>query len=365
MKPFSALMYITKNKLRCFVLILMMSFVTVVFLGGMYIDNPGEVFRIELEQPNTYMIARPRGSSNEAIDQYRELRDSLSSILPENLSEVIYVSIENTSFDSLIGFNCTTQNIWFQSEEDFILFRDRTGYLPKDLVIHDKEIVMTELLANNRGYKIGDKLGKDKKLTLSSFVEDKGMKLYVVDTDLKTGAFLVMSKDGVVDQNLHDELERICRDLSAKYPLVSIWTNSTNLEEVSAEFSFMYIVMGAVVVLVAIVLLVTINAAFTAAFDKRKYEFSIYKAMGYTSGQIFRKVACEALLMGAAGMILGVLMNAGVILVANELLWEKGQRFFRISPCAVIACLVTEVLVIVPVIFLNWHKVKKCEVTEY
>ena len=135
-------------------------------------------------------------------------------------------------------------------------------------------------------------------------------------------------------------------------------------QEVEEQMGFMYYIFAAVIVLVAIVLLVTINAAFTAAYDKRKHEFAIYKALGFTGGQIFRKVASEVLVMNFLAMVLGAILNAGVILALNQWLWAEGQCFWRISPMAIWGTLAAEVAVITTIILLNWRKVRKCEVTE-
>ncbi len=45
--------------------------------------------------------------------------------------------------------------------------------------------------------------------------------------------------------------------------------------------------------------------AFSAGFDKRKYEFSIYKAIGFSRKEILGKNTSEILLMDLFGLILG------------------------------------------------------------
>ena len=173
-----------------------------------------------------------------------------------------------------------------------------------------------------------------------------------------------MSNDGVCDQKLQDDLRRCAAELSVKYPHVKFETAGTFVREVEEQMGFMYYIFAVVVILVAIVLLVTINAVFTAAYDKRKHEFAIYKALGFTKGQIFRKVASEVLILNLGAFIFGMLVNTGLILVLNQCMWSSGYHFYRVTKTAVYGTVITEVLVILTIILLNWRKVRKCEVTE-
>ncbi|MBP5491555.1 MAG: ABC transporter permease [Clostridiales bacterium] len=364
MRPFSAFTYFRNNKLRVLVLILMMSFITVCFIGGMYVDNPGETFRVRLEGPNRYLVFSTRGSSNEAIEQYRKLQEELPSMLPEEAQEVIYLNRVYADYDCIMMFNCTCEFLVFQYEEDFELFKERTGLVPDDIHLHDGEVVMTELLANNKGLKVGDPVGTMGQYKLTSTMDGKGMwALGVLDAG-GTGETMILSSDGNCDKKLSDDLDKLGREITKKYPLVYAVTNSLDLEDVESQIGFMYAIFGAVVVLVVIVLLVTINAAYTAAYDKRKHEFAIYKALGFTKGQIFRKVAGEVLWMNLAAMIFGAILNCGTILVLNQVFWSSGHHFYRVSKTGVIGTIIAEVLVITTIILLNWKKVRKCEVTE-
>ena len=179
-----------------------------------------------------------------------------------------------------------------------------------------------------------------------------------------TNDILVLSNDGVCDQKLHDDLNRVAAELSRKYPQVAFETAGMYLAEVEQEMGFMYYIFAAAVVLLAVVLLVTINAVFTAAYDKRKHEFAIYKALGYTDGQIFRKVASEVLILNLGAFLFGMLVNVGLIVVLNQCFWSEGYHFYRVTKTAVLGTVITEALIVITIIFLNWHKVRKCEVTE-
>ncbi len=364
MRPFSAFTYFRNNRLRVLVLILMMSFITVCFIGGMYVDNPGEIFRITLEGENRFLVLDTRGTSNDSIEQYRELQGKLSSYLPEDISTIIYLNRYYEDFDSIMGFNCTTDHYIFQSAEDFELFKTRTGLVPEDVHLKNGETVMSEQLANNQGVHVGENLPKRKGLTLVATMKVPGMRAYSVYDMSGTNAMMIVGNDANFTVEKSREFADAAKKIVSDYPLVWTQTYSTDLEETEFELSFMYYIFFAIVIVVVIVLLVTINAAFTAAYDKRKHEFAIYKALGFTKFQIFRKIASEVLLMNLFAIVIGACINAGLVLVLNQVLWSSGQYFPRVSKLALIGTVLAEMLIVVTIIFLNWKKVRKCEVTE-
>ncbi|MBO4650589.1 MAG: FtsX-like permease family protein [Clostridiales bacterium] len=363
-RPFSAWTYIRNNLARSLVLMLMMSFITVCFIGGMYVDNPIETFRVSKNESDRYIICSLKGNNSESIEEYEKLYTEIKGELPENLNEVIYVNSVYYDFDSIMFFNCQMQGFYFTSVEDFELFKERTHLVPDDLVLNNMEVAMSEQLANNEGLSIGDSVNSKKTIHLAKTFKGDGMRVYGV-ADVSYGSrILILGSDGVCDEDLEADIQRTVQELSAKYPLCTFETASSYVGEVEEEMGFMYFIFAVIVILVAIVLLVTINAVFTAAYDKRKHEFAIYKALGFTRGQIFRKIASEVLILNAGAFILGMVINAGVILVVNQCMWGEGQHFYRVTSSAVIGTLISEVVVITTIILLNWRKVRKCEVTE-
>lgn len=363
-RPFSAWTYIRNNRSRSLVLLLMMSFITICFIGGMYVDNPLETFRVSRSESDRYLHIYVNGSSNDAIDEYHRMQTELAEQLPEEAREILYINTRYFNFESIMLFDCQVNGFIFQTPEDFEIFKQRTHLVPEDVVLNDFDVVMSEQLAESEDLTIGDLIGSSQKLKLAQTFKGEGMRVFGVADVGGTNDMLVVSNDGVCDQKLHDDLRRCASELSRKYPHVAFETASTYVQEVEGQMGFMYYIFAVVVILVAIVLLVTINAVFTAAYDKRKHEFAIYKAMGFTKGQIFWKVASEVLLLNLGAFIFGMLVNVGLILVLNQCMWSSGYHFYRVTKSAVLGTVITEVLVILTIILLNWRKVGKYEVTE-
>ena len=346
------------------VLLLMMSFITICFIGGMYCDNPLETFRVSKSESDRYMHIYVNGNSNDAIDEYRQMQRELKEQLPEEAREILYINSRYFAFETIMLFDCQIDGFLFKSVEDFEIFKQRTHLVPEDIELNDYEMLMSEQLAESEDLEIGDPIGTAKKLKLGQTFKGEGMRAYGVAGVDYTNDMLVVSNDGVCDQKLQDDLRRCAAELSVKYPHVKFETAGTFVREVEEQMGFMYYIFAVVVILVAIVLLVTINAVVTAAYDKRKHEFAIYKALGFTKGQIFRKVASEVLILNLGAFIFGMLVNTGLILVLNQCMWSSGYHFYRVTKTAVYGTVITEVLVILTIILLNWRKVRKCEVTE-
>ena len=127
---------------------------------------------------------------------------------------------------------------------------------------------------------------------------------------------------------------------------------------------FKYILF-AIAFIIGLVLAVTVNAAFSAAYEKRKYEFSIYKAIGFSKSQIFGKVAGEVLLLDLIGLITGGLICLLVILTVNYILGPQGIYFFKVSVTGILSTIGCNLMVVVPTILLNLKRVRKYDVTVY
>ena len=146
---------------------------------------------------------------------------------------------------------------------------------------------------------------------------------------------------------------------------MNILTNEYLKQDVKEQISFLIYIFSAVILIVAVVFAVTVNATFAAMYDKRKYEFSIYKALGFSKGRIFRKVLGELLAMDGLGLLAGGVVCFVAVKVLNEILWEQGQHFIRPSIMGILGTIVCNVAIIVPVLMSNMRRVKKYDVTVY
>ena len=126
--------------------------------------------------------------------------------------------------------------------------------------------------------------------------------------------------------------------------------------------SFFFLI---IIEIVAVVFAITLNATFAAMYEKRKYEFSIYKAIGFSKFKLFKKVLSELVVMDGIGLIAGGVLCFVSVQVLNELLWSQGMKFIRPSVLGIVGTLVCNVAIICPVVLNNMRRIKRYDVTQY
>jgi ABC-type antimicrobial peptide transport system permease subunit len=115
-----------------------------------------------------------------------------------------------------------------------------------------------------------------------------------------------------------------------------------------------------------LVLSVTIHATFVGAYDKRKYEFSLYKALGYSNQQCLRKIAKEILYINLCRLILGSIILLLTVYFLNEFfLNTKGIPLLHFKLDALLATLLCDGIIIFPILLTRLRQLKKYNITEY
>lgn len=379
MSPFAPVSYIRRNRARSAVLALMLGFTAVCFLAGMYIEHQQAVFELSYDKPSDYLLVYSNSNSMEIVNELRDFGEVCEDYAPDKADTVIGVSNLYFSYNTIMGYDNSTGSIMFRKEEDFEEFNRVMTDVPDEVVLRDGEIMLSQTLADNWGVKEGDVLEYsddwDKAyfadpVTVKTIVDIPGMVLYGVSSEVNgdTVMFLRSEPDtvsGYDRQTVNDVLEDAGAKISADYPHIQIQTNYSWLNEIKDQLSMFKYILFAIAFIIGLVLAVTVNAAFSAAYEKRKYEFSIYKAIGFSKSQIFGKVAGEVLLLDLIGLITGGLICLLVILTVNYILGPQGIYFFKVSVTGILSTIGCNLMVVVPTILLNLKRVRKYDVTVY
>ncbi|MBO4637584.1 MAG: ABC transporter permease [Clostridiales bacterium] len=377
MKPFSAFSYIRNNKGRSFALILVMACITVCFLAGMYVEHPGAVFAQTLDLPSDYVIVMPESYLREVNDETRDLFANIDSYLPSCADTIVPVSSIYVSFKTMMGYDNGLDMFLFTSEDDFREFNRVVDGIPSEVELTDGQIMLSRTLADNWGVKVGDVLERTDTWTNAGFyygavtvayIEDiPGMQMFGICSGAPNSGFLILrgepaSVPGYETGTVNDALEECARAIKADYPHQVTWTNSIRHAVVKDQLSMMNLFLGGITVILGIVLSVTTNATFAAAYEKRRFEFSIYKAMGFGS-RVNGKIISEVLVLNAIALTVGSLICALVIFTYNFLMKPHGIYFFAFSFKGLLATLICDLMVIVPVMILNILRIRKYDVT--
>ena len=379
MSPFAPVSYIRRNRARSAVLALMLGFTAVCFLAGMYIEHQQAVFELSYDKPSDYLLVYSNSNSMEIVNELRDFGEVCEDYAPDKADTVIGVNNLYFSYNTIMGYDNSTGSIMFRKEEDFEEFNRVMTDVPDEVVLRDGEIMLSQTLADNWGVKEGDVLEYsddwDKAyfadpVTVKTIVDIPGMVLYGVSSEVNgdTVMFLRSEPDtvsGYDRQTVNDVLEDAGAKICADYPHIQIQTNYSWLNEIKDQLSMFKYILFAIALIIGLVLAVTVNAAFSAAYEKRKYEFSIYKAIGFSKSQIFGKVAGEVLLLDLIGLITGGLICLLVILTVNYILGPQGIYFFKVSVTGILSTIGCNLMVVVPTILLNLKRVRKYDVTVY
>lgn len=379
MSPFAPISYIRRNRARSAVLALMLGFTAVCFLAGMYIEHQQAVFELSYDKPSDYLLVYSNSNSMEIVNELRDFGEVCEDYAPDKADTVIGVNNLYFSYNTIMGYDNSTGSIMFRKEEDFEEFNRVMTDVPDEVVLRDGEIMLSQTLADNWGVKEGDVLEYSEDwdkayfadpVTVKTIVDIPGMVLYGVSSEVNgdTVMFLRSEPDtvsGYDRQTVNDVLEDAGAKISADYPHIQIQTNYSWLNEIKDQLSMFKYILFAIAFIIGLVLAVTVNAAFSAAYEKRKYEFSIYKAIGFSKSQIFGKVAGEVLLLDLIGLITGGLICLLVILTVNYILGPQGIYFFKVSVTGILSTIGCNLMVVVPTILLNLKRVRKYDVTVY
>ena len=374
MNPFSALTYIKRNRGRAISIILVLACTAIVFMGGMYIDNIRDVFDYPYEEPSQYAIWIGSGNNNDINDEVNDFYRHQEEYLPESAKTHIGVDVRYADYKSIMGFNNGFTVSFMTTKEDFETFVRLTDILPKDLTLENNELVLSEMLANNWGVKEGDviKAGGEpahiylnSDMTIKKILPLKGNQIYGWSDSFSIYSSMILSTTEEHSASLSEDLNNLRKTVSEKYPHIQVITNESTIEDSKEQTAMLSYFFLMVLVVVAIVFAITLNAIFAAMYEKRKYEFSIYKAIGYSKGKLFKKVLSELLVMDGVGLLAGGLLCFVSIQILNELLWSSGMRFIHPSVIGIIGTIACNAAVIIPVLMGNLKRIKRYDVTMY
>lgn len=374
MRPFSSMMYLLRNIKRSTAIMLVLSLVTVCFLAGMYINSPLYTALIELERPNAYLMVKSKSGNNDLLDKYYEFVDHADDYKNSEIDTIINVYESGFEYTSSMTFNMQSISIFFESNDDLQLYRTRTDAYPEDFELKEGEAVVSEMLAKNWGVKVGDVLDEDfdnlwisgAPLKIAHISKGEGIFFYAVDPNYSNNSTLMyLRSEGVSDEEASRAINELTSKIRNDHPEVSFIQREEYSREFKDSLSFMVFILYFIVALVSLVIAITINALFAAAYDKRKYEFSVYKALGFSNLKIFGKVAGEVLIINAAALIVGGICCSIALMMLQSVLEPKGMGFVRFSPEGMLAMIISDLLVVIPVILFNWKRVRKYDVTAF
>lgn len=374
MTPFSALYYLRYNLKRTISLILLLALTAISYIGFLFVNTfPNELSLIDDYMNDVaYIVPYSRNS------EYLDVETAIKEI--ENLEEVSGVyPIESISFDFKSTMNLSLDMLYpvFISENDAKAYNDIIKYIPEDSLPKYGEFLMSSRMAKNLEYKNGDKI-KNKGKASFSFNTELTVKIYDsdeyfgfgVDKESSEGYFFMAVRNSGDRQETSQKFDIAMSEFSQKNEgkglIINTYSSFMDSEILQHAVDMIMLIYMGVIVFVILILIFALNAIFSAVYERRRYEFSVYKAIGMSRRETALKIIKEILVMDIIGLFVGLAVIMIVIFIVNTTyLNGVGLCMPYLSAEAAIITLISNILVIFPIILLKITKMKKYDITEF
>ncbi len=365
MKPTSAFYYIKQNKLRAGIIIFMLVFTCAMYMAGSYIKSIEWYWEKAFEYDDKLVLVSAL-SDDEDYVQYKSFIEEVKKDPKLTVFSRTARGMGGLDWTCTFGWEMGTSTFVFNSPEDLKAAMARLGITGDFDNIKNHSVVMSSMFAKNKGLKLGDTISHDEisgqegiDYTVDSIIEDDSFVLFMVHEDSETPLRAYISSDEMEGEELRAYIDNIKGDA-----LVN--TSESMRQTLVAQltpFTSMFIV-GCI--LISVILAVSAGSVITGQYLKRKYEFAVYRAIGFSKRKVFGKCAAEILTMDAIAVgIAAVLLFTGMFLL-NELVYiPKGQFLPYYSSIGLGCFLLSNLIVVLPMIIFRGRSMAKADVTEF
>ncbi|MCL1872601.1 MAG: ABC transporter permease [Clostridiales bacterium] len=390
-KPIHALYYLLNNRSRVFILIALMSLISICYLGGLYISSPyyENLKTIDIYQDFT-IVSKGTGLDKQDCLEFLKNVSSESNF---GIGRVMLVSYfadqKNTggirdinarqkiSFTRLIGLPGGISMPIFYNSNNFSVFKNTVGLFidPSiDWQLANGEMAMSDLLKRNLGLEKGAVIDNDGELitgfkqssTLAQTYKSNGYTSFRIDSAHTPDSVLLLRENTPDKEKSREDFNAAVMQLKQEYPDLQFIDYEYQKNIINDVLAVYYAIIIVVALIVALILAIMINAILIGEYANRKLEFSIYKATGFSRWEITFKVIKETILINLLGLALGAVMVLLMIFVLNEtVLFAKGLQLSYFCPESLIGTLICETVVIIPIIAFQANRIKKHDVTNF
>jgi hypothetical protein len=361
--------------------------IAICYVGGLYIASPfyEELNTIDVYKNFAVVILKKYGSVREYTELSAFVADKTSGIgqhIPvryyteaENISSAqFYITNQYMFFKTLIGVPGGAPMPVFLNPEDFATFNDLIKLMPEGTILDDGKLVMSEIFRINMNLEIGDIVENDYEMVvgfnqsceLADTYIAKGYTYFRVDSTYTADSVMLL-RENIYDTAVSiDNFNRALKQVKERFPSFQIIDYQQRKEIVYEKFSAFRTILFIISLVVALVLAVTINAIFAGEYEKRKFEFSLYKAIGFSLREITVKVIKEIFMIQSMGVMLGILLALITVFCLNRfVLPNQGLKLAYYSIEAVIGTLLCAMIILITLISVQIIRVKKCDVTNF
>ncbi|MBR3760491.1 MAG: hypothetical protein IKK47_05850 [Ruminococcus sp.] len=363
MKPLSPLYFIKQNKTRCILLMFMIFLSFGAYLGGLYIYTPQENWDYACSL-NDKFIEVYMGYNDENAKNYNAFRDEM-----KKRDDVIVIETgwyNQIERKTIMGFTDGSLCSTFRTVDDFKTFCEQLDIKCNFDNVKEHTVVLSRLMADTKGYKVGDVISPDDDendfyydFTIAGITNEPGYTQYYIGSEEENGYEMIILGKGISKE----EVLKHAQTLAEKYPVHIEIPLREDIYDTYCIFNTIFII---VVIFLALILSVTVNAVFVGMYQRREFEFAVYRAIGISKKQIIKKICGEILCMDAIVLTLGgIIFFIGLYLFNHLVLFPNGLYIVYYAPVAIIALILCNVMTVVPLIITRTRKLLKTNVCDY
>lgn len=363
MNPFSARYFVKENKKRSMLLIFMIVVSFGVYIGGLYVTNPIDNWEQCIEYcDNAVDVVR---ISTEEED-YEWL---LSEVQKDEKTKVLNLGSSNgMNWETVMRFESGQCAYTFLSVDDFKCFCKYMNIECDFSKLKPGSMIMSDKFAKNKGLELGDKVDEKtensicSEFILDAITDEDGYTLYFISDEEESGRAIILGNT-IKGQELYSYVYKLHSEMK---DTKSVFVYPNLRVGIEVQFESFNVIYMLVVVLLSVILAITINAAFVGMYQKREFEFSVYRAIGIPRKSIIGKIVKELLLIDIIALIIGAVVTLiGVYFINNLVLYPEGKYLRYFNPIALYNMILCNAIVIIPLIVTRCRKLLKADVCEY
>lgn len=362
MNPLSPLYFIKENKSRCILLMFMIFLSFGAYLGGVYIYTPQENWDYPCEL-NEKMVCLHAQNNDKNFENYYNFIEEINKL--DNIHVIERGWYNEIERKTVMGFTDGSYFITFRTVDDFRYFCEYNDIDCDFTDVKPKTVVMNKRMAATKGYKIGDVIPPDDEnsfnydFTVAALTDEPGYTQYFIGEETEINCNAMLFGEGISAQEVRKQAEALAK----KYPVNFSKSQREQMEEMYNIFNTIFML---VIVFLALILSVTVNAAFVGMYQRREFEFAVYRAIGIPKSKLKRKIAGEIITMDLIVLILGgVIFFLGLYLFNELVLKPNGLYLVYYAPLAIIALILCNIMTVIPLIITRSRVLLKANVCDY
>ncbi len=364
MNPLSPIYYIRNNKGRAALIIFMLFFTTLMFMAGNYVASCDWYWEDAIDSSEKIALVECI-PGDEAWSDYHATLEEMRADSRLHVMERTGYGFGGLSWYCTIGIEMGSSSFVFNSKEDMEAAAKRLGLSVDLSKVKDHSIVVSKALAKNKGIHLGDTIdgtvdeNLNEEFTVDALIEDDTFETFFLVHDEKNLVRFYVYSDEMEGDELYSYIADKIGDRQVKLA-------SRQKHSINQSLAPLHIIMIAGAVLLSVILAVTVNSVVTGQYQKRTYEFGVYRALGLSKKTVFRKCAAELLVMDLIAILIGAAIHFLLTFLLNELLYiPNGKYLPYVTDLGLICVAISNLTVIVPMIIAKGRRMGKADVTEF